>query len=222
MHFKNALFKIVSKIQTLVFCAFFNKIAFGKSDEEKFEEKHHFEININEISEVFCALFYIVKAFSTLKDTTGTLLKKSDTIEYVWEVHLKKKDPLIFLRIFDTEQMTYELSMTIFEFNDMVFLLGNLILPALNLKTNEQRAFQLISEMDLDQINKLKQEKTLKQFFNELRHKIENISEFEIHCTSILTQYHLDTIVAIHCIKSLYNSELNITTKNINLMLSCK
>ena len=39
MHFKNALFKIVSKIQTLVFCAFFNKIAFGKSDEEKFEEK---------------------------------------------------------------------------------------------------------------------------------------------------------------------------------------
>ena len=79
MHFKNALFKIVSKIQTLVFCAFFNKIAFGKSDEEKFEEKHHFEININEISEVFCALFYIVKAFSTLKDTTGTLLKKSDT-----------------------------------------------------------------------------------------------------------------------------------------------
>ena len=222
METKNSLLKIHSKIQSLLFCAFVNKIVFGKCEEDKFVNRKYFEIIINEIAEVFCALFYIVKAFSTKSDASGVLCKKSEILLYTWEVNHKNNEVIIALKISENNETKFELSISILEFNDLVFLLGNLILPSLNLKGHTQKAFQMISEMDLDQINKLKQEKQMKKFFDDFVKKIGDVSQFEAHCISILTQYHLDVIVAIHCIKSLYNNDLNITNTNINLMLSCK
>ena len=222
MESKNSLLKIHSKIQSLLFCAFVNKIVFGKSEDDKFVNNKYFEININEISEVFCGLFYIVKAFSTKSDASGLLSKKSESLFYKWEVKHQNKDAIIELLIYEANERKYQLSISILEFNDLVFLLGHLILPSLNLTGYTQRAFELISEMDLDQINKLKQEKQMKRFLDDFIKNIGDVSQFEANCIKILTQYHLDVIVAVHCIKSLYNNDLNITNSNINLMLSCK
>ena len=43
----------------------------------------------------------------------------------------------------------------------------------------------------------------------------------EVHSLSLLIYYHLDLLVAIHNMKSLYNPSLNITHRNIDMMLSC-
>ena len=181
MEAKNSLLRIYSKIQSLLFCAFVNRIVFGKSEEDKFVNNKYFEININELSEIFCGLFHIVKAFSTKNDASGVLCKKSEKLLYLWEVNHNNKEAMIGLKISDNNTIKFELSISILEFNDLVFLLGSLIIPSLNLKMHTQKAFQVISDMDLDQINKLKQEKQMKRFLDEFIKKIGDVSEFELH-----------------------------------------
>ena len=199
MEIKNAFINISSKIEGIRFCAFDQQIVFGKCQLEKFDEKKCFLIEIPEIPELFTALFHIVKTFSTVKEGDGILLKTTKN-----------------------DQLFYELQLSILQFNDLIFLLGALILPSLNLKEKTLKIFSLILDLELDQILKFRQSKLLNQFLDKFKKVDEPLSAIEIHFTAILIQYHLDILVAIHCIKSLYNVDLNITNKNIEFMLSCQ
>ena len=129
--------------------------------------------------------------------------------------------PSIKFFIKQASNISYEVLLTAFEFNDLILLLGNLILPSLLLPEGINEVFAKLITLDLDQILKLRNEKAILTF---LESQIQNFnfSRKEIHHILILVHYHLDVIVAIHNIKSLYNPSLNLTLKNIDLMLSCK
>ena len=223
MEIKNAFINISSKIEGIRFCAFDQQIVFGKCQLEKFDEKKCFLIEIPEIPELFTALFHIVKTFSTVKEGDGILLKKrSSDITYLWKVAKCNEEAQVFLKTTKNDQLFYELQLSILQFNDLIFLLGALILPSLNLKEKTLKIFSLILDLELDQILKFRQTKLLNQFLDKFKKVDEPLSAIEIHFTAILIQYHLDILVAIHCIKSLYNVDLNITNKNIEFMLSCQ
>ena len=74
-------------------------------------------------------------------------------------------------------------------------------------------------KQELEFILKFKEESKIATFLKTLESF--NLSAFEVHSLSMLIFYHLDIIIAIHNIKSLYNPTLSITQKNIETMLSC-
>ena len=214
------LFRIASKTNNLTFCAFNQKLVFGLMKNEKFEDGRYFEFSLNEICDLFCALFYIVKGFTKPNsELEGILCKKNGTLSYVWQIE-KNTETSIKLSHMNENCATYELFLTIPDFNDAVLLLGHLILPCLNLKEKEYKVFQLILTLDLEQILKFKNESLITVF---LSHKDNafDLNTLEMHSLSLLIYYHLDILVAIHNVKSLYNPSLNITHRNIDMMLSC-
>ena len=77
----------------------------------------------------------------------------------------------------------------------------------------------MILTFDLDQILKFKNETSIHTFLKKHAHDFD-LSAIEVHAIGLLIYYHLDIIVAIHTIKSLYNPVLSLTHKNIDYMLS--
>ena len=221
MEIANAIICVQSKIQDIVFSSFRHQIVFGKLSNEKYEELKCFQFSVSELSEIFCGLFQIIKAVSTSIENEGDLCKKTSQLKYAWKVSNTLGVPSIKFFIKQASNISYEVLLTAFEFNDLILLLGNLILPSLLLPEGINEVFAKLITLDLDQILKLRNEKAILTF---LESQIQNFnfSRKEIHHILILVHYHLDVIVAIHNIKSLYNPSLNLTLKNIDLMLSCK
>ena len=218
-----AILTINSKIDGLKFCAFDQKIVFGTPHHDIFEESNSFEVKLNDLPLTFQAFFYIVKSAYTADATTqGAFLKKSDLLFYTWEIIKDSKGPIVLLFAKANDTILYKLQLSILQFNDVVLLLSMLILPALNVKDNVLSAFKSILALDLEQIIKLKCEKELRLFLTNYHKEHNFLSELDIHCISLLAHYHLDILVAIHNIKSLYNSNLSITKQNIDMMLSCE
>ena len=222
MEFKNAILCVPTKLEEIVICAFKHKIVFGKEKNEKFELDECFEFNHYQYCDVFRGLFGIIKAYSrSTNDTKGLFCKKSATLSYTWEIVFNaESDPSIQLIVEKNSEKGYQIILSILAFNDLVLLLGNLILPSLNFNESANSVFRLILRFELDQILKLKQEECITNVLKEKKQLL-SLSEIDIHRISILVHYYLDVIVAIHCIKSLYNTDLYITQKNIELMLSC-
>lgn len=224
MEFKNAILCVPTKLEDIVMCAFKHKIVFGKDQNDKFESNECFELNHHQYCEVFRGLFSIVKAYSQKRNTSearGVFCKKSSTIAYTWEILFNPEiDPSIKLVVENNSKKGYQIILSILDFNDLVLLLGNLILPSLNLNESANLVFRFILSFELDQILKFKKEAYIINVLSERKQHL-SLSETEIHRISILVHYYLDIIVATHCIKSLYNTELNLTEKNIELMLSC-
>ena len=221
MEFKNAILCVPTKLEEIVICAFKHKIVFGKDNNEKFEATECFELNHYQYCELFRGLFGIIKAYSrNTSETKGLFCKKCSTISYTWEILNPGIEATIKLVVENNSKQGYQIILSILEFNDLVLLLGNLILPSLNLNESANSVFRLILCFDLDQILKFKKEDYITNLLREKKQHL-SLSEIEIHRIAILVHYYLDIIVAIHCIKSLYNTDLNITQKNIELMLSC-
>ena len=194
---------------------------FGVLKDDNFEDGKCFEFSLSDICELFCGLFYIVKGFTKSDcENEGSLCKKSNEVSYVWRIENVNDETVIILTNKNCETITSQLSLTIPEFNDAVYLLANLILPCLNLKEKEFKIFQLILTLDLEQILKFKNDTLIHSFLNR-KDGAFDLTSIEVHSISILIYYHLDLLVAIHNLKSLYNPGLNITHQNINMMLSC-
>ena len=221
MEISKAIICVQSKIQDIVFSSFRHQIVFGKPYNEKYEELKCFQFSVSELSEIFCGLFQIIKSVSTSIENEGDLCKKTSQVTYAWKVSNTLGVPLIKLLLKQGSTISFEVSLSALEFNDLILVLGNLILPSLLLPEGTNEAFTKIISLDLDQILKLRNEKAIHTF---LEGKMDyfNLSRKEIHHVLILVHYHLDVIVAIHNIKSLYNPSLNLTLKNIDLMLSCQ
>ena len=217
---EKAIICVQSKIKDIVFSIFRHKIVFGKVSSEKYEEFKCFVFPLSEQSEIFCALLQIVKALSTSSENEGDLCKKTAQVTYAWKVSYNAQEPLIKFFIKQESSISFEVLFNALEFNDLILLLGNLILPSLLLTDGANEVFLRIITLDLEQILKLRNENAILRFLESHKDAF-NLSGKEIHHVSILVHYHLDIIVAIHNIKSLYNPSLNLTLKNIDLMLSC-
>ena len=221
MESEKALISVQSKIKDMCFCTFRHKLVFGQLYDEKYEEFKCFEFSLSQLSEIFCGLFQIVKALSTSSENEGDLCKKGSQVSYRWKVSINSGIPTIELFIKQELSVNFQVFLNPLEFNDLILLLGNLILPSLVLPEEANEAFVKIIQLDLDQILKFRNEKAIQTFLeNHLVHF--NLSRKNIYHILILVHYHLDAIVAIHNIKSLYNPSLNLTLKNIDLMLSCQ
>ena len=215
------LFRITSKTKNLTFCAFYQKIVFGVLQNDTFEEATSFQFNLNDICDLFCGLFYIVKGFTKPNaELQGTLCKKNEQFFYLWQIDKNHDGPLIKFKHKNQDRITFELCLTIPDFNDVVLLLGHLILPCLNLKDKEYKVFELILSLDLEQILKFKNDAMIITFLRRKDNAFD-LNFSEVHSLSLLLYYHLDLLVAIHNMKSLYNPSLNITHRNIDMMLSC-
>lgn len=221
MEIQKALISVQSKIKDICFGTFRHKIVFGKLCNEKFEEFKCFELSLSELSEIFCGLFQIVKAISTNSENEGNLCKKSSQASYAWKVSINSGIVLIQFFIKQASTINFEVSLNTLEFNDLILLLGNLILPSLVLPEGAHEVFVRIINLDLDQILKFRNENAIKTFLEKHLQDF-NLSRKDMHHVLILVHYHLDVIVAIHNIKSLYNPSLNLTLKNIDRMLSCQ
>ena len=68
------LFEINAKTNNLTFSAFHQRLVFGVKKNEKFEDGLCFEFNLSEICELFCALFYIVKALTKPNEVSRGIL----------------------------------------------------------------------------------------------------------------------------------------------------
>ena len=218
---EKAIVSVQSKIKDIVFSTFRHKIVFGKASNEKYEEFKCFEFSLSELSEIFCGLFQIVKALSTSSENEGDLCKKTTQLIYSWKVSNNSGQPSIQFLIKKEFKIIFEVFFNALEFNDLILLLGNMILPSLVLPEGANEAFIKIISFELDQILKFRNEKAVRTFL-ETHMEPFNLTRKELHHVLILVHYHLDVIVAIHNIKSLYNPSLNLTLKNIDLMLSCQ
>ena len=158
---------------------------------------------------------------STNSENEGNLCKKSSQASYAWKVSKHSGNALIQFFIKEGSNIRFEVFFNALEFNDLILLLGNMFLPSLVLPEGANEAFIKIISFELDQILKFRNEKAIQTFLeNHLVHF--NLSRKNIYHILILVHYHLDVIVAIHNIKSLYNPSLNLTLKNIDRMLSCQ
>lgn len=220
MKVNEAIFSITAK-SGLIFSVFIHKIVFGYTKDNCFEEKC-FVIDLNKICEVFCAFFQIVKNYTQKKKSKGVLCKLSNTVQYHWELAIQNESTIITLTSImnDSNDSNFELNLSILEFNDCVLILSNLILTARNLAEKEVQVFSKILNMELDQILKFKNEKMIFTFLK-MHEKDFLLSSIETHNVSLLIQYHLDILVAINTMKSLYNAHLSTTQSNIDVMLSC-
>lgn len=215
------LFRITSKTNNLTFCAFYQKVVFGVFEDDTFKDNAYFEFNLNDICDLFCGLFYIVKGFTKPNtELKGTLCKKNENLYYEWEIDKHMDGPIIKLRHKNQDCITFEQCLTVPDFNDVVLLLGHLILPSLNLKDKEYKVFKLILTLDLEQILKFKNEAMIITFLSRKDNSFD-LNFIEVHSLALLIYYHLDLLVAIHNLRSLYNPALNITHRNIDMMLSC-
>ena len=154
MEIGKAIISVQSKIQDIVFSTFRHKIVFGKPLNEKYEELKCFEFSVAELSEIFCGLFQIVKAVSTNTENEGDFCKKSVQVTYAWKVSMGPT--LIKFFIKQIANISFEVKFNALEFNDLIFLLGNLILPSLVLTEGANEAFIKITSLDHDQILKLR------------------------------------------------------------------
>jgi len=204
----------------LVFCAFLHQIVFGKVENDDFVENQYFEFSLNKICELFCAFFNLIKAITNKNFKANGLLCLKDTCQYQWKLHQENDDTIIILSIECNQKTTLQLNLTICDFNDVILLVSHLILPCLNLKDKETFVIQNILTLDLDQLLKLKNDKAIHVFLK--NHEKEfDLTNIEAYNCTLLISYHLDVIVAIHNVKSLYNSDICIMVKNIEIMLSC-
>ena len=154
-----AIVSVQSKIKDIVFSTFRHKIVFGKASNEKYEEFKCFEFSLSEMSEIFCGLFQIVKALSTSSENEGDLCKKTTEVIYSWKVSKHSGNALIQFFIKEGSNIRFEVFFNALEFNDLILLLGNMILPSLVLPEGPNEAFVKIISLDLDQILKLRNEK---------------------------------------------------------------
>ena len=222
MEVQNAIFSIRAKFDNFVFCAFDHQILFGTPSYGKFEPFKCFEVNHYEMCDLFCGLFYIVKSISTNVNTKkGVLCKKSNVLSYFWEIVNESNKKMICFSIEQNSNICYKYDFKISHFNDTVFSIGNLAISCLKLSEKSQTITQHVLNLDLDQILKFRKEDCLKMFLRSQKQNF-HLSSIEEHEIYLQIFYHLDVIVAIHNIKSLYNNDLNLTHKNIDTMLSCQ
>jgi len=204
----------------LVFCAFVHQIIFGKTENNKFIKNESFYFDLNKICELFCAFFKLIKAFTNKNFQANGKLCSNDGYFYKWKLQEENSEVVINLSIEYQEQTTLQLQLSICDFNDIILLVSHLLLPSLGLKDKEAMVIQTILTLDLDQILKLKNDKAVNAFLK-THEKQFDLSYLESYNITLLISYHLDIIVAINTMKCLYNHNLNITHKNIDMMLSC-
>ena len=91
--------RVSAKTNNLTFCALNQKIVFGVISTETFDENQCFMFQLCDLCQLFCGLFFIVKAFTKANsDLSGILCKKSDGFVYLWEVQ-KHEEPIIVLKV---------------------------------------------------------------------------------------------------------------------------
>lgn len=215
----DAIFSIGSKSCEVTVSAFEKKLCFGPLKQNRFEAGQFFEIALNDVFDFFCALFYIVKSFTTKIEANGLLIQKTAEMKYTWRT-LNKENFVIAFNVETNETIQYQIEMTLLQFNDILFLISNLLIYCLTISCKERLMFQKILQLNLDQILKFKTETILAKYLQEQRTSFD-LTEIEMYRYCLLIFYNLDVIVAIHNIKSLYNPALSVTQKNINQMLSC-
>lgn len=204
----------------LVFCAFLHHIIFGKVENSEFKKNQYFQFSLNNICELFCAFFKIVKAY-TQKDfkAEGQLCHHADC-KYSWKLQNDNENIIIVFSIEVNGNSTLELSLSIIQFNDLVLLTSHMILPCLHLKNKETFVIQFILSLDLNQILSFKKKSLVSTFLKS--HQAEfDLTSMEVYNIELIISYHLDVIVAINMMQSLYNQNLTITHTNIDKMLSC-
>jgi len=220
VNLKEAIFCVNAKSCDVSVCAFNKKLCFGPASEDNtLKNLKYFEIRLNDITDFFCALFYIVKSFTTKTGSNGLLCSKNETVNYKWQTINDDSFNIQFI-IFKNGVEEFKLELSILQFNDILFLISHIILHCLSISIKETYIINNIILLDLDQLLQFKNETTLLNFLNQ--HKLDfDLNFVEIHQFSLWIFYNLDIIIAIHNIKSLYNPSLAITHKNIDKMLSC-
>jgi len=220
MELNKSILCVHSKAKDIFYAAYDHKVIFGTAENSQFE-KASFTILNSEICDLFCGLFGIVKALSNNQGgAEDVLLKKSENISYMWLITKRNNQNEIHFQYIDSKELIGEITFDVNQFNDCLFLIGNLFLPSLNL---DEKTFEIVNfmlTMDLDQILKFRNQQNLTKFL-EFHKKNFQFNAFEHYRMSFTMFYHLDVIVAIHNIKSLYNSDISIMVKNIDNMLSC-
>ena len=222
MELSKAILTIHSKKYNFVFSAFDHMIIFGGVKNGFYVEKESFIFHHYEFCTIFVGLFFIIKTLAGDSTSMSGIFCKKENLTYSWECLCNGEAKVIKLLIMDSNIVIHEIKLTSIEFNDLPRLIGFLILPSLNLQPKYFSFFQYLSQQDLNSLLSLKSIVQIESvLMNFLQQQQLEYSQLEIFNCSILTEYHLDIIVAKNKILSFYNEKNCSTQENIKIMEDC-
>ena len=227
MELKEAFFSIRAKKPDLFISAFDHKIVFGPVNDRIYEDLKSFKIDYCNYHQLYIGLFNIVKYLAgETKKCCGSIFQR-----YKWLIQKKGlTEPNVILYISSAEysitddfnEQTFFISFSLTEFNDLIYLLTEVLFLSLNLSFKVLTFFiKLSKEQNLEEFQNFESKDKLQQQIKSYHHD-GDWTPIDLHYATELAFYHLDVILCVHKLRTIYNIDKSITFCNIRAMMECE
>lgn len=228
MELSKAIFSVHSKKQDLFVSAFKYKVVFGfLKDTLSYEEETSFQFEFSSYHKIYIGFFPIIKCISKKSNVKDGVLIQKENYCYRWMINEGSSSITIHLSIQRTNknsrnesQLTLNLTLSLEEFNNLVFLISNMCLISLDLSYENFTIFETFSSFETDRILSCQNKDNLKQELANLTHP--KITDVKLFIACELVFYNLDIIFCVHRLRSFVNEELLFSNLNIKQMLDCE
>ena len=218
MSLQNAVVTLSLKQADLHISAFPQKLLFGEIDDNCgiFKTNKHFIIPFYQFHCWYLAFTEIIDIISgESKKTQNIIVQFNDNTLYFWKF-LESKNICFGIEV--NNECKYQTHFNLIEFNDLIWLLKQLIFKTLPLKPHQEMLFHSASLLNTAELLGLKEDFACKKFIEKTFQDSERFLCLDILSCQILIQYYLEIIVLHHKINSLYNTEENISDKIIEMI----
>lgn len=201
--FQNAKLLIPLRLSDLFEASYPRKIIFGCYEESNFSFKKSIIVDLENIQKFYQNIIELISAFQN-DPVTPTEPKRFafyDNYDYSWQISLAGN---ICFIVSCKDEILSKFSFQFEQFNELLFVFTQCILPSLCLSNEELDFLTLASKSKFLSLIELKNSSEIETFISELNPKYKK----EYFKYKILILYHLDIILIINKLNEFCNVEL--------------
>jgi len=206
LHVSNSNICLIS--DNNLFCTSFPaKIIIGNVEKCEYIKNQFFEFEKADIVPFCQSICTIVKSIATQKDSKGILVEKSNSL-YIYIYEYSKKT--LYFVIETLSETVFKVPFNLEEFNEIILIFSQLILPSLCLENDALELLEFVSYCTQDEILNLRSYQDCKQLLAKKHYVLQK----NFYCSYILC--YIDILVIVNRLRSLYNKDIKI--KKITLL----
>jgi hypothetical protein len=201
---------IALRKENLFISAFPGKIVLGETNYLGYKKNFTLTFFHFQLVYFYLSIVKIIEYFSCdSSDEQGIIISINKNYLYYWcgkSVFIEDtEEKVVKIGIQQNDEITFELIFTAIELNEMIFVLPQIIISSLCLKTIERNSFDILLSEASNIIVSLNNKKNCEKYIKK-KVKVDEVIQENI---ADLFIYYNEIILIVHKLKTLYNSEMN-------------
>lgn len=203
MNFDTANILMPLRLTDIFVAAFPRKIIFGVANNNFFKTKQSFCIDLEFLKLFYIAIVQILSNFQSesLEKINCIEIYQYEGLSYYWQMHNTENVKFVLK---EGETIVYKLLFNYLQFNELIFVISECILPCLSLKSIELMFLESATKLDVLQLIELNDLQNVQSYVEKLKEPFCK----EHFKYKILLHYNLDIIITINRIKFLANDQI--------------